>query len=175
MNYYCESCGTFTGDDGVDTTVISGPSKVEGFCSDCQDKEDIKERKAKFDTYLETHDELIGLCEEWIDAFPMTGGHASDVSVRVYNEAYPPYIIADYTYYTYGGCDEQERDGQEKIPLSIFWDTECIAKERKKRWDEQMVRLKKNDEKKKVQDMKDKAHRYEKYIALKEEFESEED
>lgn len=142
----------------------------------CLETSYIDELKARLDTYREIHDELVTLCEEWIIAFGWHGSQVHDVTINVFSEAYPPYVIANYTYYTidseYG---DNYREGQEKIPLSIFWDDDCVTKEKKKRFEKQMEEMKKREERKKVQDMKDKATRYEKYLTLKAEFGNEED
>ncbi len=175
MNYYCENCGASTGDDGNDQNITNGPGMDDSLCSECQDKEDMQSAKAKLNTYLEIHDELVASCEEWIEEFGDIGQYLQHVSINVNNEAYPPYILATYEYERDSGYGPQTETGEEKIPLSIFWDDECISKERKKRQDKMIASMKKNEEKKKVQDMKDKAYRYEQYLNLNEEFGNEED
>ena len=175
MNYYCEKCDASTGDDGKDQNVINAPSMKEGLCSDCQDMDDIKEAKAKLDTYLEIHDELVDRCTEWIEEFGYVGHYLQHVSIDVNNEAYPPYILATYDYERETGYGPQDETGEEKVPLSIMWDFECVAKEKKKRMDKQLVAMRKNEEKKKVQDLRDKANRYEQFLKLSEEFDDEKD
>lgn len=130
-------------------------------------------KKQRLETYLEIHDELVDRCTEWIEEFGCIGRYLQHVSVDVNNEAYPPYIRATYEYERDTGYGPQDETGEEKIPLSVFWDDECISKEKKKRRDTQMVILRKNEEKRKVQDMKDKATRYEQYLTLCEEFDNE--
>ena len=130
--------------------------------------EQMKAQAEKLDTYLNIHDELIDRCEEWLDEFVYMGRDLYDITIKVNNEAYTPYVLVDYMYRNESHFDGE---GQEKIPLSIFWDYECVAKEKKKRYDKQMEDMKQREEKKKVQDMKDKAQRYEQYLDLCKEFE----
>jgi len=135
----------------------------------------MKKAKEQLDVYLEIHDELVVLCEEWIREFCWTGRHLQNISIAVNNEAYPPHIMAEYVYERDSGYGPQDETDQEKIPLSIFWDDECISKERKKRNEKQMIALKEQEEMRKVQKMKDKARRYEQYLKLRQEFKDEED
>ena len=133
-----------------------------------------KAQVAKLDTYLEIHDELVDRCSEWLDEFVYMGRVLFDIAVEVNNEAYPPYVMARYKYHNHGD-NSYDGSGEEKIPLSIFWDYECVSKERKKRQDKQLAEMKKREEQKKVQALKDKATRYEQYLTLCEEFDDEKD
>lgn len=178
MNYYCEKCGKCTGDDGKDQDVINAPGIENGLCSECQDKadekEEMEEQQKKLDTYLTIHDELVDRCSEWLDEFVYMGRELYDITAEVHNDAYPAYVIARYKYHNFGD-NSHDGSGDEKIPLAIFWDYDFVDKEKKKRFDKQMAELKQREERKKVQDMKDKATRYEQFLKLSKEFDDEKD
>lgn len=130
--------------------------------------------KERLDTYLEIHVELVEKCEDWMYEFG-NEQRWRDVSIAVHNDAYPPYILATYTYETEGNCGRYEREGTEKIPLAVYWDHELIEREYKKRHEAQLAAIRERQEKARVQELKDKAKRYEQYLDLCKEFENEKD
>jgi len=133
----------------------------------------MNEAKKKLDTYLEIHEELAEKCEDWLHEFV----HSSiwDITIEVHNYAYPPYVLATYTYETEGSCGRYDTSGTEKIPLAIYWDDQVIEKEAKKRREAQLAAQIARADKAKVQELKDKAKRYEMYLDLCKEFENEKD
>ena len=123
--------------------------------------------KELLDAYLEIQDRLEEIVEEWVTEFEAHGAHIH--SIRTYVEGQN--IVYQYDTVWDGSCShEQTHYG--KLPLSALWDFDFMENERKRRLEENIKAVMKQAEKKKVQDVMDRAIRYKKYIELKEEFEN---
>lgn len=128
--------------------------------------------REKLKTYLEIHDELKDAAELWIEEFGSGFGIIYDVSITVNNEAYPPYMYAEYTYEHDGyGCGSRSRTDSMKIPLSVLWDDEAFERERKNRMEANLAAVKKKQEEDAKKERLAKAQRYEQYLDLCKEFE----
>ena len=130
----------------------------------------MSERKEKFKTYLEVHEELIDVAREWIEEFGHGYGLVYDISISVDNEKYPPIINAEYTYEYEGSCGSRAEVSGIVIPLSALWDDTAFERERKKREDANLAAREKQKEKDAKKARLDKAARYEQYLDLCKEF-----
>lgn len=134
----------------------------------------MNEAKKRLDLYLEIHDELVEKCEDWISEF-VAHRDVWNISIEVHNDAYPPYILATYTYETEGNCGRYERQNTEKIPLAVYWDDEAFEREWKRQQEANRAAIAKRQEEDARKARLAKAQRYEQYLDLCKEFENEED